>query len=112
MEGQGAARAFCNKKGWTVVSGGVGAGATVDVTKIPSKRLDALRWITGLLEATQGRPPFLGCGGMHEWAMVYRTAEVRHRIAFLPDYDMSMARLLYWGCDVWLNNPRRPLEAS
>ena len=37
--------------------------------------------------------------------------EVRHRIAFLPDYDMSMARLLYWGCDVWLNNPLRPLEA-
>lgn len=37
--------------------------------------------------------------------------EVRNRIAFLPDYDMSMARLLYWGCDVWLNNPLRPLEA-
>ncbi len=37
--------------------------------------------------------------------------EVRHRIAFLPNYDMSMARLLYWGCDVWLNNPLRPLEA-
>jgi starch phosphorylase len=38
-------------------------------------------------------------------------AGVRHRIAFLPDYDMSMARYLYWGCDVWLNNPVRPLEA-
>jgi starch phosphorylase len=37
--------------------------------------------------------------------------EVRHRIAFLPDYDMSMAKYLYWGCDVWLNNPIRPLEA-
>ena len=37
--------------------------------------------------------------------------QVRHRIAFLPNYDMSMARLLYWGCDVWLNNPLRPLEA-
>jgi starch phosphorylase len=37
--------------------------------------------------------------------------EVRHRIVFLPDYDISMARLLYWGCDVWLNNPLRPLEA-
>ncbi|MGW4330928.1 alpha-glucan family phosphorylase [Nocardia sp. NPDC004573] len=37
--------------------------------------------------------------------------EVRHRIVFLPDYDMSMARYLYWGCDVWLNNPLRPLEA-
>ena len=37
--------------------------------------------------------------------------EVRHRIAFLPDYDIGMARYLYWGCDVWLNNPLRPLEA-
>ena len=37
---------------------------------------------------------------------------VRHRIAFLPDYDIGMARYLYWGVDVWLNNPLRPLEAS
>lgn len=37
---------------------------------------------------------------------------VRHRMVFLPDYGMSMARYLYWGCDVWLNNPLRPLEAS
>lgn len=37
--------------------------------------------------------------------------DVRHRVVFLPDYDMSMARFLYWGCDVWLNNPLRPLEA-
>jgi starch phosphorylase len=37
--------------------------------------------------------------------------EVRHRIVFLPDYDIGMARLLYPGCDVWLNNPLRPLEA-
>ena len=37
--------------------------------------------------------------------------EGRHRIAFLSDYDMSMARQLYYGCDVWLNNPLRPLEA-
>ena len=38
--------------------------------------------------------------------------DVRHRIVFLPDYDISMATLLYPGCDVWLNNPIRPLEAS
>src|SRR5688500_15860209 len=37
--------------------------------------------------------------------------DVRHRIAFLPGYDIGMARYLYWGCDVWLNNPLRPLEA-
>ncbi|MFJ5923476.1 alpha-glucan family phosphorylase [Kitasatospora sp. NPDC092948] len=36
---------------------------------------------------------------------------VRHRIVFLPDYDMAMAKALYPGCDVWLNNPLRPLEA-
>jgi starch phosphorylase len=38
--------------------------------------------------------------------------EVRHRIVFLPDYDIAMATILYPGCDVWLNNPIRPLEAS
>ncbi|WP_432066558.1 alpha-glucan family phosphorylase [Streptomyces sp. C10-9-1] len=36
---------------------------------------------------------------------------VRHRIVFLPDYGMAMAKKLYPGCDVWLNNPLRPLEA-
>lgn len=38
--------------------------------------------------------------------------EVRHRIVFLPNYDIAMARTLFPGCDVWLNNPLRPLEAS
>jgi glycogen phosphorylase len=37
--------------------------------------------------------------------------EVRRRIVFLPDYDMAMAEALVQGCDVWLNNPLRPLEA-
>lgn len=38
--------------------------------------------------------------------------DVRHRIAFLPNYDIAMAQHLYPGCDVWLNNPLRPFEAS
>ncbi|WP_439032931.1 alpha-glucan family phosphorylase [Gordonia terrae] len=37
--------------------------------------------------------------------------ELRDRIVFLPDYDISMARHIYAGCDVWLNNPVRPMEA-
>ncbi len=37
--------------------------------------------------------------------------DVRHRIVVLPNYDIAMAQLLYPGCDVWLNNPLRPLEA-
>ncbi|MCG7308439.1 alpha-glucan family phosphorylase [Brachybacterium sp. ACRRE] len=39
-------------------------------------------------------------------------AGVRHRIVFLPDYDITMASVLVAGCDVWLNNPIRPEEAS
>lgn len=40
-----------------------------------------------------------------------RDPKVRGRIVFLPDYDISLAKTLYPGCDVWLNNPLRPLEA-
>ncbi|HZK06462.1 MAG TPA: alpha-glucan family phosphorylase [Actinomycetaceae bacterium] len=38
--------------------------------------------------------------------------KVRDRIVFLPNYDIGMAQTLMPGCDVWLNNPLRPLEAS
>ncbi len=38
-------------------------------------------------------------------------AELRHRVVFLDDFDMAVARALYQGCDVWLNNPRRLQEA-
>jgi starch phosphorylase len=37
--------------------------------------------------------------------------EVRHRVAFVADYDIAVARTLLQGADVWLNNPRRPQEA-
>jgi starch phosphorylase len=33
-------------------------------------------------------------------------------IVFLENYDIGLGRLLTRGCDVWLNNPRRPMEAS
>jgi starch phosphorylase len=36
----------------------------------------------------------------------------RNRIIFLEDYDINVARYLVQGSDVWLNNPRRPQEAS
>ncbi|MFO7588639.1 MAG: alpha-glucan family phosphorylase [Gemmatimonadota bacterium] len=45
---------------------------------------------------------------------VYRKAMDRRfggRIAFIEDYDMNVARNLYSGVDVWLNNPRPPMEA-
>jgi starch phosphorylase len=39
-------------------------------------------------------------------------AEFKGKIIFLDNYDMEIAKYLVAGCDVWLNNPRRPLEAS
>jgi starch phosphorylase len=41
-----------------------------------------------------------------------RRPELRRRVVFLEDYDMNVTRYLVQGVDVWLNNPRRPLEAS
>ena len=49
---------------------------------------------------------------MQEMVRFTDDPELRHRIVFLPDYDMSMARVLCSGSDVWLNNPVRPQEAS
>jgi glycogen phosphorylase len=40
-----------------------------------------------------------------------RDPELRHRIVFIEDYDMRLARHLVQGADVWLNTPRRPFEA-
>ncbi len=40
-----------------------------------------------------------------------RDPMVRHRVVFLEDYDINLARFLVQGCDVWLNTPRRPNEA-
>jgi starch phosphorylase len=40
-----------------------------------------------------------------------RDAEIGHRFVFVPDYDIGIARTMYHGCDVWLNTPRRPMEA-
>ena len=41
-----------------------------------------------------------------------RDPSVRHRMAFVEDYDIAVARILVQGSDVWLNTPRRPMEAS
>jgi starch phosphorylase len=43
---------------------------------------------------------------------IARKPELRRRIVFIEDYDINVARYLVQGVDVWLNNPRRPLEAS
>jgi len=54
-------------------------------------------------------------GGKHLIQEICRQAldpQLSGNIAFLEDYDMNVARYLVRGVDVWLNNPRRPREAS
>jgi starch phosphorylase len=45
-------------------------------------------------------------------AELARRPEFRRKIVFLENYDATMARCMVQGCDVWLNTPLRPLEAS
>jgi starch phosphorylase len=41
-----------------------------------------------------------------------RYSELKGQLVFIENYDVHVARQMVSGCDVWLNNPRRPLEAS
>ncbi len=53
--------------------------------------------------------------GKHHLQQIYRRAldpKFGGRIAFVDDYDLHVAHFLVQGCDVWMNNPRKPLEAS
>ncbi len=53
--------------------------------------------------------------GKHHLQEVFKRAadpSFGGRVAFVDDYDLHVAHYLVHGCDVWLNNPRKPLEAS
>lgn len=49
---------------------------------------------------------------IQELVQFARQNGISHRLVFLEDYDIGMARKMVQGVDVWLNNPRRPQEAS
>ncbi len=65
-----------------------------------------------IVVAGKAHPADEGGKGLIQQMVQYTDSpDVRRRIVFLPDYDMAMAHALVQGCDVWLNNPLRPLEA-
>ena len=65
-----------------------------------------------IVVAGKAHPADEGGKGLIQQMVQYTDSPgVRRRIVFLPDYDMDMAHALVQGCDVWLNNPLRPLEA-
>jgi starch phosphorylase len=49
---------------------------------------------------------------LQQIAQMMRDSEFANKIVFVEDYDINVGRYLVQGVDVWLNNPRRPLEAS
>ena len=54
------------------------AGVTVDPASWSANRQDFPGWLRTMLRNTQNRPAVFGCFGLHEWAMVYRTEDIRH----------------------------------
>ncbi|GAB90500.1 hypothetical protein GORHZ_104_00300 [Gordonia rhizosphera NBRC 16068] len=69
------AEIYLDLRGYHRVDGGV----SVDPDHLRS-RAGALRTTEALLQATASRPARLGCFGLHEWAMVYRTDDTRHNV--------------------------------
>jgi hypothetical protein len=53
-------------------------GIVLDSSSFPEHRRSFAMWALNYLQRIAGRPPMFGCFGLHEWAMVYRAAEVRH----------------------------------
>jgi starch phosphorylase len=49
---------------------------------------------------------------LQQIAQMMRDSELGDKFVFIEDYDINVGRHLVQGVDVWLNNPRRPLEAS
>lgn len=70
------AREFLELPGFVATDDGV----RLNPAEITAKRLESIRWIRALLANTRERPGNFGCFGLHEWAMVYRAAEVRHEL--------------------------------
>ena len=79
--------------------------------------------IANLLESTERPVQLIYAGKAHPKdepgkRFIQEISNLRHdprfkgRVAFIEDYDINVCRHLIQGVDVWLNNPRRPLEAS
>ncbi len=87
-----AAREFLHWPEYHEIAQGVG----IDPTTLPPHRRQFLVWLRELLTATRTCPPFFGCYGLHEWAMVYRQSpgEIRHNSYPLRFAPAELARIV------------------
>ena len=89
---------------------------------ILEKRRDFVAWLRGFLAAAASRPPFFGCFGLHEWAMVYRQTpdEVRHNqypLRFGPGeiatiVESQPLRCTHYDAFRFFTEPARPLNRA
>jgi len=92
----------------------------VDVAALPAHRRQFVTWLRGMLIATQSRPAFFGCYGLHEWAMVYRQTpdEVRHNawpLRYTPEalaeiVERSAICCSHYDAFRFFTPPARPLN--
>jgi len=73
--GLAAAREYDGARGYHRIAGDVYTASPAFL----DRRRDTVRFVAELLRATAARSPHLSCFGLHEWAMVYRTDDVRHQ---------------------------------
>jgi hypothetical protein len=95
-------------------------GSTVDTAAILARRHESVTRIRQLLAGTQERTAFLGCFGVHEWAMVYRQTqeEVRHNawpLRLSPDHTAAVVeahpvRCSHFDAFRFFTPPARPLN--
>ncbi len=71
-------------------------GIALDCATLPAHRREFVTWLRDQLVAMQSRPPFFGCYGLHEWAMVYRQTpdEIRHNAHPLRFAPAELARIV------------------
>jgi hypothetical protein len=79
---------------WKFFSRRLEGGIWLDPADFPAARLEFVRWVVRLLRATGERPPQFGCFGLHEWAMIYRSPDVRHRQAPLRMAPEALAEFV------------------
>lgn len=95
-------------------------GVMLNVGALKEHRLKFVRWLRDLILATDERPAFFGCYGMHEWAMVYRQTqdEVRHNAWPLRYSPKDLARIVeatplrctHYDAFRFFTAPARPLN--
>jgi hypothetical protein len=95
--------------------------AALDLDAFLSTRVATVRFVKNLLSATAGRPPQLGCFGLHEWAMVYRQAPEQRRHADWPlrlgqagtdeVVESHPLRCSHFDAYRFFTDPARPLNA-